>query len=224
MYTYSSNDKLLNLKPIKSNTYSLQMKLTDKKRQQIIQAAIDEFRQYGFTGTSMDKVAARAQVSKRTVYNHFTSKEELFSGIVGYMLELVSSAISAPYDPSQPIDSQLRKLALQEVELLKSQEFISLARMTIAETIHNPERMTTAIKQIECIESNMAGWFSSATEANQLSTNDPGFAATQFLGLIKSFCFWPQVVKGAPFPDEKQVENIIESAVVMFLRYYQKEK
>ena len=57
-------------------------RLTDRKRDAIVQAAIGEFREHGFNGTSMDRVAAAADVSKRTVYNHFPSKEELFEAIL----------------------------------------------------------------------------------------------------------------------------------------------
>lgn len=49
-------------------------RLTDRKREAIIQAAIAEFRANGFEITSMDKIAATAGVSKRTVYNHFLAK------------------------------------------------------------------------------------------------------------------------------------------------------
>ena len=55
------------------------LRLTDRKREAIIQAAIEAFRADGFEATSMDKIAAKAEVSKRTVYNHFPSKEELFA-------------------------------------------------------------------------------------------------------------------------------------------------
>ncbi|MCF5632840.1 TetR family transcriptional regulator, partial [Pseudomonas syringae] len=52
------------------------MRLTDQKREAIVLAAIAEFGDRGFEITSMDRIAARAEVSKRTVYNHFPSKEE----------------------------------------------------------------------------------------------------------------------------------------------------
>ena len=42
-------------------------RLTERKREAIVQAAIAEFRVSGFDITSMDKIAATAGVSKRTV-------------------------------------------------------------------------------------------------------------------------------------------------------------
>ena len=48
------------------------------KRRQIIDAAGDLFLGMGYGTTSVDAIAAKAGVSKRTVYAHFDSKEALF--------------------------------------------------------------------------------------------------------------------------------------------------
>lgn len=57
-------------------------RLTDRKRDAIVRAAVEEFRASGYEATSMDRIAEAAGVSKRTVYNHFPSKEALFSMIL----------------------------------------------------------------------------------------------------------------------------------------------
>src|SRR5690606_882915 len=74
--------KLLSVISCRSVFMTAPQRLTDRKREAIIQAAIAEFRAHGFDITSMDKIAATAGVSKRTVYNHFPSKEELFAEIL----------------------------------------------------------------------------------------------------------------------------------------------
>ena len=53
------------------------MSVSDQKKKQIVQAAIAEFQEKGYAGASMDRISERAQVSKRTVYNHFESKDVL---------------------------------------------------------------------------------------------------------------------------------------------------
>ncbi|HEX5664228.1 MAG TPA: helix-turn-helix domain-containing protein, partial [Xanthomonadaceae bacterium] len=60
-------------------------RLTDRKRAAILEAAVAEFRESGYEATSMDRIAASAGVSKRTVYNHFPSKEVLFTRILEQM-------------------------------------------------------------------------------------------------------------------------------------------
>lgn len=50
----------------------------DAKRKRILQAAVDEFIQYGYHKSSLDGIATRAGIGKGTVYYYFRSKEELF--------------------------------------------------------------------------------------------------------------------------------------------------
>ena len=47
------------------------------KRQDLIETAIDLFSKHGFHGTGIDRIADEANVSKKTMYHHFRSKEEL---------------------------------------------------------------------------------------------------------------------------------------------------
>lgn len=52
------------------------------KRGSILDAAVELFLELGFDQTSMDAVAARAGVSKTTVYAHFGDKLELFRAVI----------------------------------------------------------------------------------------------------------------------------------------------
>lgn len=58
----------------------------DEKRAAIVAAARETFLRNGY-GVSMDTVAAEANVSKVTVYNHFGSKESLFIAIINHELD-----------------------------------------------------------------------------------------------------------------------------------------
>ncbi|MGW6418879.1 TetR/AcrR family transcriptional regulator [Streptomyces sp. NPDC055055] len=57
-----------------------------RKRQAVVRAARDLFLREGF-GVGMDAIAAEAGVSKVTVYNHFGSKEALFTAVVAGALD-----------------------------------------------------------------------------------------------------------------------------------------
>ena len=58
------------------------------KRDIILDAATMAFRDEGYECTSMDRIAELAGASKRTVYNHFGSKEALFQAVVERLFEL----------------------------------------------------------------------------------------------------------------------------------------
>src|SRR3546814_5485515 len=52
------------------------------KRAAIIAAATDLFTHSGYGAVSMDAIAAKAGVSKRTVYSHFPGKDVLFAAVM----------------------------------------------------------------------------------------------------------------------------------------------
>jgi AcrR family transcriptional regulator len=54
----------------------------DRSQQAILQAARDEFAQYGLAGARVDRIAERADVNKRLIYYYFTSKDELFLAVL----------------------------------------------------------------------------------------------------------------------------------------------
>ncbi|MEU8895118.1 TetR/AcrR family transcriptional regulator [Nocardia sp. NPDC048505] len=49
------------------------------KREAVLGAARKVFGQVGYLGASIDMIATEAQVSTRTIYNHFANKEQLFA-------------------------------------------------------------------------------------------------------------------------------------------------
>src|SRR5262245_8349076 len=67
---------------------------------EILAAALDCFAEKGFAATRMDDVAARAGVTKGTLYLYFESKEELFKALVRSQLlpnlERLEAAASMP--------------------------------------------------------------------------------------------------------------------------------
>lgn len=54
----------------------------ETKKDRILDAAFDKFRQYGFLKTTVDEIARQAQVGKGTIYFYFKSKEEILNALV----------------------------------------------------------------------------------------------------------------------------------------------
>lgn len=194
------------------------MSVSEQKKKQIVLAAIAEFQEKGYAGASMDRISERAQVSKRTVYNHFESKDALFKAINQCLADQVNSALELPYDPDLPIRDALIRLGWAEGDLMISPCFMSLARMVMSETIRDPElaedmnqRMTKLSVFTEFVERAM--------NEGKLAADNPEVAAAQFLGLIKSQAFFPNIHVGR-VPDREEVAAIIETSVDMFLARY----
>ncbi|MBN5050967.1 MULTISPECIES: TetR/AcrR family transcriptional regulator [Stenotrophomonas] len=195
-------------------------RLTDRKREAIVRAAVEEFRSAGYEATSMDRIAAVAGVSKRTVYNHFPSKEELFALILEELWHSSVASVELPYRADQPLEVQLLQLLRQKLDLLGDANFIDLARVAMAEIIHSPERAQAIVCRMGEKESGVSAWIRAAIADGRLREVDPEFAGHQLQGLVKSFAFWPQVTMGqAPLAPAERT-RVAESAVAMFLGFY----
>jgi len=59
------------------------MSRIERSRRQILDAAIIEFEAEGFDGASMEKIAKRAGLTRATLYNVFSSKEDIAETIIG---------------------------------------------------------------------------------------------------------------------------------------------
>jgi len=194
--------------------------LSQRKRLAIIEAAIVEFRLNGFQTSSMDAVAARADVSKRTVYNHFPSKEALFEELVRQLIDVGRRATEYQFDGAKPLRVQLLEFAQQELKLLSDLRFLDLSRITMAEAMISPERAKLVLEDVSEQESHFERWVADAVKSGFLQTANPATAARQFLGLIKSLAFWPQMLTGQAIPNAEQAEQIANDAATMFLARY----
>lgn len=165
----------------------------------------------------MDRVAASAGVSKRTVYNHFTSKQALFDAIAARLIERVQRGGNACYEPDRPIDEQLRSIAGELLDMLTAESFLTLARVTMAELIRSPELARDTYALFRRQQTGLARWLAAAARDDQLAIDDPTWAADAFYGLLKSYALWPQLLGGQPPPDRAQRARIIDTTVTMFL-------
>ncbi|MEO1096003.1 MAG: TetR/AcrR family transcriptional regulator [Cyanobacteria bacterium J06638_28] len=118
---------------------------TDKATQ-ILNGALQEFLAHGYAGTSMDRVAATAGVSKPTVYNHFQDKEGLFRALVQkiarerFQLKFTLASFSGPAAESLPylLGSMVDAIAADE-------EYHDFVRLVIGESGRFPELARTFV-------------------------------------------------------------------------------
>lgn len=196
------------------------LRQTDRKRQAILAAAIAAFRADGFEASSMDKIAAAAGVSKRTVYNHFPSKDELFAQILRQLWDSSAAQLAPAYQNGVALRPQLLALLRQKMALLQDSHFLDLARVAIAEAIHSPQRAQAMVARLSDKEEGVLAWLRAAQADGQLLRAEPGFAAAQLQGLLKTFAFWPQITMGQPALEPAMQEQVVTAAVDMFLACY----
>lgn len=195
-------------------------RLSDRKRTAIIQAAIGEFRDKGFGATNMDSVASRAVVSKRTVYNHFPSKEILFEEVLHQLWASSTQEQAFLYCGDRPVREQLREVLLARMCALNDACLRDLTRVVVTTALHAPERVQHMVNRLGEREEGLVTWIRAAQADDKLKAADPCFIAHQVQALLKEFAFWPQVTWGQPPLSPAMRRSVVESALDMFLACY----
>ncbi|HOV96406.1 MAG TPA: helix-turn-helix domain-containing protein, partial [Thermomonas sp.] len=95
------------------------------KRAAILEAASKLFVQHGFSGVSMDQIAAEAGVSKLTVYSHFGDKDGLFIAAVRAHCEQGMPTNLFEPDPNQPLRERLTTIAHAFLAMVMAPEAIA---------------------------------------------------------------------------------------------------
>ena len=194
--------------------------LSARKKAAIVDAAIDMFQKNGFQGTSMDAIAQQAQVSKRTVYNHFPSKQALFEHIAQSVWETANQATMLAFEPEAELLPQLQALAMKELALVGDESFLRLSRVLMAEFIHEPAMAQAILERFNNEESSLTQWMQQASQHAQLNIINAEQAGGQFHGLIKAQAFWPQIMFGQEPIPKSQHEEFSKQVCTMFLSVY----
>lgn len=116
-------------------------KLMARKRDQILEAAREAFLRQGYEGSSMEAIAAAADVSIMTLYRHAASKDDLFSAVVESACDPNDEGEMAKFSKllSKPIDEVFVGLAMIAQHRLADSQTVALMRAVMAETSRFPE-------------------------------------------------------------------------------------
>jgi TetR/AcrR family transcriptional regulator of autoinduction and epiphytic fitness len=163
------------------------------KRASILEAAAEVFRAEGFDVASMDRIAERAGASKRTVYNHFGSKEALFRAVAETYWARSQADVSLSWDSKRTVDAQLADFAASKTRMAHDPEQLGLLRVVLGAFIQHPELAQQTAIHATVDESALVRWLIAADAAGALRVPDPRSAAAQFWALVKGVGFWPKV-------------------------------
>ena len=196
-----------------------------RKRRAILDAATTTFLSKGYLGTSMDEIAALAQVSKQTVYKHFTDKPSLF-------IELVTGTVNEISDPvynevvqladSGDLEADLRDLARRLVARVMQPRLLELRRLVIAEAGRFPELGRAFYERGPGrTVAALASVFEQLAASGALRLDDPALAAAHFNWLIMSALVNQAMMLGSDsIPGRRELNRYADAGVRVFLAAY----
>jgi TetR/AcrR family transcriptional regulator, mexJK operon transcriptional repressor len=195
-----------------------------RKHQAILDAASAVFLRHGYRGTSMDGIAARAQVSKQTVYKHFADKETLFTAIVVATVDEAGDPVHDDVrhlEDTGDVEADLRGLARRQLHLVMQPRLLALRRLVIAEAGRFPELGRTFYERgAGRTVAALAATFEHLARRGLLDVEDSVLAATHFNWLVMSAPVNQAMLLGREELDPTELDRYADSGVRVFLAAY----
>lgn len=194
------------------------------KRVSILDAAAHVFCREGFSGASLDGIAAEACVSRQTIYNHYREKETLFMAVMddvmGRANAMLFSILSTFPENADNLEEDLAAFAARlQANYIHNQDGKFLRRLVLSEGERYPH-LFEAWRQLGPgkINSALGALFARLAHTGALDIDDCDIAARQFLALVNADLQCGTMFGDMPTP--ASLETASRNAVRTFLRAY----
>lgn len=191
------------------------------KREAILETARDLFFEHGY-GIGLETIAARAGVSRQTIYNLFESKDDLFAAIVQESSGQITAALAELSPEATPRDV-LTALGVGFLSKILSDRAVQFQRLLIGSAASFPTLGPTFYANGPGRGlARLAAYLDRETEAGRLVVDDPVLAAEQFFGMLMGHRSMRRTLRIDGEMPAAEIRRRVDSAVSTFLRAYGK--
>ena len=172
-------------------------------RDELIETAAQVFRQKGYHGASMEDIAVAVDLSKATLYHHFSSKQEILLEILDRALQLLLEKISAITEQNISADKKLRLMIRQYLQILA--ENVDLAAVLLFEHRALERRQHARhVPNRDKFESLWKDVVAEGVSKKAFKCDDPSMTVRALLGMLNWTITWYS-------PDgDKSIEEIAD--------------
>jgi TetR/AcrR family transcriptional repressor of mexJK operon len=160
----------------------------EARHEELLDAALEEFLEHGFELTTIEMIAARINMTKRTVYARYADKAALFRGAVQRAIErqIVPRSVLEGFDTGD-LAGTLASIARLRIGQVMTPNGLRLQRIINTEGYRFPEIFTANYEQSALpVIDFVAGLLDRAVAAGQIAPTDPGLAASAFMSMVIS--------------------------------------
>ncbi|MDB9524566.1 TetR/AcrR family transcriptional regulator [Oscillatoria sp. CS-180] len=193
----------------------------EQRLEQLLEDATQVFLQHGYGSASIDMIAREAHVAKRTIYQHFGDKDELFGAVVRRLSHNIFAAFPQAEETSQSVEHVLSTIARGVLALVLSPEAMGLQRIVIGEAdrfpklaqqfyTNGPNRGITAL----------ADYLANQQQLGTVQLEDPTNAATYFVSMIMGEFYLQALLGVIELPSAEQIDQHANSITHLFLHGY----
>jgi AcrR family transcriptional regulator len=194
---------------------------SEARRQAIIDVAKTAFSQQGFENTSMSEIASRVGGSKATLYNYFSSKEEIFAAVMeSSATESIAGAFQL-LEEENDILSTIQNFGLHYLSSILAPDIMAIRKMALNEA----DRSNIGRHFYE--NGPKKGWLlvsnylQKQIDKKVLIPCDAGICAMHLKGLLEAEVLESYALGVMTKVDNQFIRNVVDRAVTTFLRAYQ---
>lgn len=204
----------------KNSTEAVRKARRGGSREAIVEAAARLFLERGFGAVSMDDLAKTAGVARRTLYNQFANKEEIFQEMLLMVSRQLEDAFPPGIETQGDVEEVLRLVARVILDLHKNPEYLGFLRMVVADSRQFPWIAKAFAAIMDPQTERLTRLLAHLTAMGVLNCRNPVLAAHQFMGMLNDLSLWPWMLgrKSIPIP----TEEVVDETIRMFLRHYRR--
>lgn len=159
------------------------------KRERILQEAVKLFYERGFTGTTLDDIAAALGVTKPFIYTHFKSKVELLAALCLPTIEMSMDAAAEAAATPGTATERLRKLVGDFTRVILQRQANIAVFFREEKHLTEEARAEIAIKQ-KGFDRILSKLLREGVASGEFHIPDPGLAALAIGGMISWAYTW----------------------------------
>lgn len=193
-----------------------------ERRDAIMQTAMDMFREVGFDAASMSQIAARVGGSKATLYNYFSTKEDLLLAAMLDSAQKHAASVDALLQMSGDLPTQLQCFTHSLIRLLQENETIEIIRVAISVGSTTSVGRQFYAQGTDNVWEKLAKLLAEASDKGVLRADNAHDMAMHLRCLCEADL--TRALMGASTPmSEDELEQRAKTIVTVFLRAYQAE-
>ncbi|MFJ3047749.1 TetR/AcrR family transcriptional regulator C-terminal domain-containing protein [Herbaspirillum chlorophenolicum] len=196
-------------------------KKSEERRQAMIDVAAEVFNEIGFEGASMAEISARIGGSKATLYNYFTSKEEIFVEVmlkqVGCQFEQAFTALNDEDD----VRLGLLRLARHYLDIVLKPDVVAVKRLGMYYAGKSDLGPMLYERGPKRGWQRIADFLKVKMEQGKLHKGDAWLAALQFRALVEAEWVEARMLNVVTSPQAAELQASTERAVDAFIYLYQ---
>ena len=184
---------------------------------ELIDAALALFAEFGYAQTRLDDVAARAGISKGTVYLYFTSKQDLFEAVVRERAAPWVAAISLrEIDDTQTTEAALREFLTRGWNQFLESKLYMIARIVLAESNNFPHLAEAYLREVMGpVHEHVVGLLERGVARGEIEGEPSRERAKVLLAPLSWLALWRQALlakNGPTMREEVYITEAIEMA------------